>query len=503
MTEKDSSKLDVAILMMSMHMYLQIFHSTTRAFGHDGLYRYRHCVLVLYLTIPVLDASLAFINPGYGYISQGPFCTLPIRPFWYRLALSWIPRYLIWVCVMTVALRIYMHVGQGFRVFARHQDRFSTGDGVVESDVRTEASRPQPVRNRSMPWSIVSNEQSESSTSQGTPLSTEIGGEETSRGPSVVNWSAAFTNPPGAQPQSTAEGEARRDSRILFQSDGTTLQADLLKVPPESNTTRQFGLISTISSLRSMGDISVEGARAPALEPISEMECQVTGPDQMSADTPLKQRRRAIQRQLRLLFIYPCVYMLMWTIPLVYHCMNYNNHYAQHPVFVIGALATFSQVIMGSIDCAVFGWREKPWERVRGSDGTFLGSFMFWRFNKGPTDWNIPAPSHIPMGLESSIGHKEIARHSRGYARGSMHSGMMPTRHKRAFSGLSDRADLEAERAAERLALERAERGNTTRENSLNGSSIPPSEWWDRRFSTIDIPQQGAEGSHSAAAEGS
>lgn len=120
---------------MSLHMYLQIFSTGSKIFGHDGLYRFRHTVLAGWFTFPFLCGVLAFIRGRQGYIAQGPFCTLPIRPYWYRLALQWIPRYLIWMFIMFVAVRIYLHVGQGFKIFAREDDKDSSteSNGYGES----------------------------------------------------------------------------------------------------------------------------------------------------------------------------------------------------------------------------------------------------------------------------------------------------------------------------------------------------------------------------------
>lgn len=65
-----------------------------------------------------MSASLAFINPDWAYLSQGALCTLPIRPFWYRLALAWIPRYLIALIIIGLAIAIYAYVGFEFRSYA-------------------------------------------------------------------------------------------------------------------------------------------------------------------------------------------------------------------------------------------------------------------------------------------------------------------------------------------------------------------------------------------------
>lgn len=81
--------------------------------------------------MPALMAGLAFVNPTAGYISNGAFCSLPLRPCWYRLALAWIPRYLIGFIILGLAVDIYTHVGFEFRAFTKAaESRTATGSSI-------------------------------------------------------------------------------------------------------------------------------------------------------------------------------------------------------------------------------------------------------------------------------------------------------------------------------------------------------------------------------------
>jgi G protein-coupled receptor GPR1 len=91
-----------------------------------------------------------------------------------------------------------------------------------------------------------------------------------------------------------------------------------------------------------------------------------------------RQNLRA-RRQLRLIFIYPLVYTLMWLIPFAHHCTMYIEIYAQHPLWSLRLGATICISSMGFIDCLIFFLRERPWQSIPTSDGTFLGSFMVWK----------------------------------------------------------------------------------------------------------------------------
>lgn len=102
--------LDFAVLIIAVHSALQVLYPSTQAPSH-GIYPYRRYVYAGALLIPSMMAGLAFTNADWGYLSLGAFCTLPIRPFWYRLALSWIPRYLIALIIIGLAIAINVFVG--------------------------------------------------------------------------------------------------------------------------------------------------------------------------------------------------------------------------------------------------------------------------------------------------------------------------------------------------------------------------------------------------------
>jgi G protein-coupled receptor GPR1 len=99
---------DMAILLIAVHSALCILRSDS-TIGESGLYRYRNWIYPMWLGPPLLAASLAFINNEEGYTLAGTFCYLPKRPFWYRLALSWVPRYLILSLILIMYVWIYIY----------------------------------------------------------------------------------------------------------------------------------------------------------------------------------------------------------------------------------------------------------------------------------------------------------------------------------------------------------------------------------------------------------
>ncbi|EME78248.1 uncharacterized protein MYCFIDRAFT_178412 [Pseudocercospora fijiensis CIRAD86] len=503
---------DCAIFLMSLHMSLQIFPPARSFLGHDGLYRIRHFVIAGWFVVPNMMSALAFVNSGPAFISQGGFCSLPVRPIWYRLALSWIPRYLIWIFVMGVAIRIYRHVGFEFRVFGQENDQSSSvGIPNMDTSALNAVNTAGTVAMRRDLSSIsdgafaekqppgdddVAPDDDDDSTANSKPSLHGIlkaARFNEGRRSSVPTWSSPFANAPDSadqitpgplSPTSKSLPSSRRGSKQIEPGIGAE---DFAPPPPLDSTNRP----------------SAENSSPAPLDTITEHKPSSTtrnNPiiskslvhEENPATTALHQRRRAIQRQLRLLFIYPTIYLILWIIPFVAHALNYSNHFAQHPIYAISVISVFCQSIMGFADVSIFCWREKPWRHIPGSDGTFWGSFRFWRYGgffslRGrderrrrssafPASYSsaTTTTTHQPefessqTGLLGSIKRwsmslsfsaKTNSSSSPRPSNASVPVVRVPTVHRRARSGggASDRRVLESERAHERLALERAE----------------------------------------------
>lgn len=493
-----------------MHMALQIFPPSNSILGHDGLYKVRHWVFGIWVLLPCFTAALAFINPDGAYQAQGAWCWLPIRPFWYRLALSWVPRYLIWLYIMWVAIRIYTHVGYEFRVFGQERDRSSSADlsaqssaerGAIERHLKERRSQvitsekrvgvgiaPEDIVPPQPAFTVATPNESDKS------LPPNAG-----RRMSLPAWHSPFggTSTPTApaddttlHPNSRSTPTSRRGSRQIAPG----VFAEDFIPPPSFDATHARGSITSIASLpRSLDQAalpSISETRASAAASLTS-----SGAATSLTTHALRQRRRAIQRQLRILFIYPVVYMLLWLIPFVAHCLSYSDYYAQHPVFPISLLSSFCQCFMGFADVCVFCWRERPWRHVPGGDGTFLGSFAFWRGARD--EWAHRRPSRAPnaiasqpastAGLLGSLKRWSLSRKGSSPASsGSLQRpGLLGGAHKRTPSG--GRQTREAELAHERLRLEREDYERNARSLGERRESAvaemqaraPRKEWFD------------------------
>lgn len=102
---------DFAVLALAIHTALLVFRRPESTLIEGGLYKVRFYVYGLNILLPALLASLAFIHDGRkSYLPYITWCYLPVRPIWYRLVLSWIPRYLILIAILAIYLAIYIHV---------------------------------------------------------------------------------------------------------------------------------------------------------------------------------------------------------------------------------------------------------------------------------------------------------------------------------------------------------------------------------------------------------
>ncbi|KAF4549341.1 G protein-coupled glucose receptor-like protein 1 [Elsinoe fawcettii] len=97
---------DLVILTIVVHMSVQILNPNATNGSEGGLEKWKGWIFTAILGLPFIMACVAFSNPNGGYQLVGAFCTLPVRPFWYRLTLSWIPRYIIAITIVVLTIII-------------------------------------------------------------------------------------------------------------------------------------------------------------------------------------------------------------------------------------------------------------------------------------------------------------------------------------------------------------------------------------------------------------
>ncbi|KAF7512960.1 hypothetical protein GJ744_011226 [Endocarpon pusillum] len=373
---------DLSILFIALHSTLYILRPPQRL-GHGGLYKYRHWVYASWLLLPLLAASLAFTNRSEpAYVTLGTVAYLPKRPFWYRLALAWIPRYIIFISIISMYTAIYIYVKVKFQGF----DNFGS-DGLSYKTSSTGASKigqtshftssaspqinsignlensanygrePPAFPTYSSP-DDVANVQQHLQATDNVPEWEKI--DFITRSP-LVNPKRISQLSMGIEAADFAHGSTTKpnDSRGRLSPYGLDTRNDSAALTVKTNSTDRTTLTAGIVD-------SSHGATrsSPALE-----RTGVT--DEMAVT------RNAIRRQLRFLFIYPVIYLLLWILPFAQHCLNYTNYYTEHPTFWLNVCTTCILALQAGIDCAIFSWRERPWKRMNGSP--FI---TIWPFRK-------------------------------------------------------------------------------------------------------------------------
>ncbi|KAF4636171.1 hypothetical protein G7Y89_g1921 [Cudoniella acicularis] len=404
---------DFAVLQIAVHTALYIFKPKA-TLGEGGLYPYRHFAYIGWVVFPLLMASLAFINDHDAYVSQGTYCYLPVRPLTYRLALSWIPRYIIFIVILIIYASIYYYVRYKFHGFNRAGIRSGTNNGSIYS---AEGARRPPQRHSLPPTPRLAchgliPDSRQASIHESDPfklgLTTmdsyrngngSLDGKTKAGTHRFTLSSFILRNKNPTLPIHSADTVASDDNSFVGLSTSTSppfpRYSVSMPVSPRpavlhghessSNTSWRDNFVRRfspeVSGRPSIVDIFTilrhhpDGSDVPI--PISQLQL-VDSRGQNLADVEMLRTRDKIRRQLRFLFIYPLVYIGMWIVPFVTHVLQYDDRFAINPPFGLTCGMTVFVCSQAAVDCWLFSTREKPWRHIPGTDGSFFGSLKFW-----------------------------------------------------------------------------------------------------------------------------
>ncbi|KAH7043260.1 G protein-coupled glucose receptor regulating Gpa2-domain-containing protein, partial [Macrophomina phaseolina] len=362
---------DFSVLFISIHGATQIFKPPVTVAGRDDrLYKYRRWIYAFILIVPQVFASLPFIGDGkgVGYLSQGAFCTLPIRPIWYRLALAWIPRLLIWFTILGLAVAIYVHVHREFRDFSEAFRRHSTTstdflsdtpDGSpTNSDKRRDSSPNISPRRHSLDPGME-----QQPTEDPAPVEPVIERPQPTQTGQYSYVDATCANPVGHRPSLPISVNSERTD--------VTGRNSIWQLSAFFNTSRRSSDSAKNTASRARHHTFSSSLRA---------ERKLVRRTSEPIDARMAQKRSNIRRQLRQVFVYPLVYICLWLIPFTALCLAYNPRYARRPPFVLNMLSNFCPCFIGAVNVVVFSWREKPWRYIHNNPSRgFWQSFCFWR----------------------------------------------------------------------------------------------------------------------------
>ena len=365
----------------------------------NGLYPYRHTAYICVALFSILMASLAFVNPKGGYVTQGTYCYLPPRPFWYRLALAWIPRYLILGVILVIYIAVFIYVRTRLSQFDSESVKSyelpfggspltSLADRTSHRGSRVHYPLMVPLRSSNSATSkakgladvssnhdpiILSDSEATNSHSQASD------GPSDRPQPVWERYSFGRLTPlPNVLPEEELQPSWPTDNLYPRRNATITeaLQQRKVSFTTPSHCTAKSATPNPQGQPKALGLTNTADLDASATPHIN---IPGTGNMRDAANASLRRRHMDIKRQIRVLFVYPLVYMLTWIIPFINHCFQYNDTFAAHPSFPLVCMSTTIIALQCAIDCWLFGYREKPWRQVAGGGITFWNSFLFWK----------------------------------------------------------------------------------------------------------------------------
>ncbi|KAI0841408.1 G protein-coupled glucose receptor regulating Gpa2-domain-containing protein [Hypoxylon sp. FL0890] len=460
---------DIAVLLIAIHTALFILRPRSSS-GASGLYPYRRFFYTCWAIIPLVLAAIVPMTGGR-FADNGPHCYLPVHPGWYLSALSWIPRYVIFGIIILTYTGLYLYIAFQFRRFDRDQRRASTarsdypdpnrkhnhrhdhsGDvpptppiayhGLLDS-VRGSLTKDGDPRDRQ--HSVAStistlNYEGDSSSPLRRP-------EQVLRSP--IRWNPVdFANDGSMESQASRESETAQigptsPSLRAEQTIPIRLPEPIHRSPSNSSNHSQFAWKYSISNI-------ISGLRRSPLGSHDSNQSTFPGTIILSQDETeeaMRRSRERQQKQLRLLFVYPAIYMLTWIAPFVSHILRYNDNFIYGDLYnlsnepmALQVVSIASLCIGAAVDCCFFSAWEKPWLHLRGG---------FWE------------------NLALRLRIRRPTRRSR--------HGLGRTSEERFVDARAARVRREQEENLESLSNGAARRMSDRGERQ----SAPPREWWD------------------------
>ncbi|ORY58125.1 G protein-coupled glucose receptor regulating Gpa2-domain-containing protein [Pseudomassariella vexata] len=394
---------DIAVLMIAIHSGLYIFRPQ-RSGGETGLYPYRRYAYAIWFILPLILAAIVPIS-GAHFADTGTHCYLPIRPLWYRTALSWIPRYIVFVVILITYAWVYLYLGFRFRRLRLDQRRasFQSGHSIHKSrPPRRHSSHvlpptptivhhglldlsPRPVlighADRRDRTSSVASTVSTLKLDEGSVLAP---GRPDRCHESSVPWNWLDLNYDGA-----VETTSRRDMvpdepsspmTVSFALAASTTPAEspkdsILTAPATAHSTpfqRPVGAESaeTSTSNRGLSSLLTALRQGPSQSNLTNATTNTLPSvylSQSATDDVLQKSRGKMRRQLRLLFVYPLMYIITWLAPFASHVLRYDDNAIEEPQpFALLVASVASLCIGAAVDCCFFCAWEKPWRNLRG-----------------------------------------------------------------------------------------------------------------------------------------
>lgn len=546
--------IDFSVLFITIHGAIQVYLPRVDPLDpRYGLNPIRYYINAFLVIVPLLLASLAFINPQGAYEYNAGVCWLPIQPIWYRLALSWIPRYVIFVTIIVLSFAVYIHIGNQFDAFremwtiSRREShgsrwRYTFRSGMTTphtprsgahdhlSDAISPHTMPQAhfdfdlsrrsslsegnwqdSRTRSQPSKyLVRRHAHEEVPRVALSLSTSSDGVGTTESSTDSEVSSIMSAHAAERTAGDHVEQFRSSNEPPLSLDGVRSDVSHRKV----RLPRQNSVVRRV----------LQGLPRDVADPGSSQMIRSHADDagfagDSSPHHMLEAKRATVMLQVRMNFTYPIVYVALWVIPFVLHCMQYKAIYARDPPTALAALSNLCISGMGFANCLVFLLREQPW-RIVGTLPEWLHlSWLCGRSTKRHSSSSSGSKRFdLPLGTDSSGRRMELGTISRRSSTaltgpdGYFQNIKWPSSRwrqteddPRKMKNLNFSARTSAKASARlRLALERADRRAEIKTDVADDSSYivsynltstigkdgvgRPKNWWDHGFVVEGLP---------------
>ncbi|CAI4326887.1 ADM_collapsed_G0008880.mRNA.1.CDS.1 [Saccharomyces cerevisiae] len=378
---------DMAIMIFAIHFAILIFKPNwkwrNKRSGNmeGGLYKKRSYIWPITALVPAILASLAFINYNKlnddsdttiildnnkynfpdsprqgGYKPWSAWCYLPPKPYWYKIVLSWGPRYFIIIFIFAVYLSIYIFItSESKRIKAQIGDfnhnvleeekekkkLFGLGHwGKAKWYFRSYFKLPllHLLRNLKNFFTISFIDPNEETDDSGSSNGTFNFGESSNEIPTLFRK----TNT-GSDENVSASGGVR----LLDYNSAKPLDMSkyAMSEQPDLERNNPFDCENDIT-----------------LNP-SELVSKQKEHKHFQAQTykQMKKRRAQIQKNLRAIFIYPLSYIGIWLFPIIADALQYNHEIKHGPTMWVTYIDTCVRPLSCLVDVIVYLFKEKPW----------------------------------------------------------------------------------------------------------------------------------------------
>nr|CAI6831496.1 CNT_HP1_G0051880.mRNA.1.CDS.1 [Saccharomyces cerevisiae] len=405
---------DMAIMIFAIHFAILIFKPNwkwrNKRSGNmeGGLYKKRSYIWPITALVPAILASLAFINYNKlnddsdttiildnnnynfpdsprqgGYKPWSAWCYLPPKPYWYKIVLSWGPRYFIIIFIFAVYLSIYIFItSESKRIKAQIGDfnhnvleeekekkkLFGLGHwGKAKWYFRSYFKLPllHLLRNLKNFFTISFIDPNEETDDSGSSNGTFNFGESSNEIPTLFRK----TNT-GSDENVSASGGVRlldyNSAKPLDMSKyAMSEQPDLERNNPfdceNDITLNPSELVSKQKEHKVTFSVENEGLDTRKNRCENSSFTNVQQHFQAQTYKQMEKRRAQIQKNLRAIFIYPLSYIGIWLFPIIADALQYKHEIKHGPTMWVTYIDTCVRPLSCLVDVIVYLFKEKPW----------------------------------------------------------------------------------------------------------------------------------------------